>query len=69
MFLKSGFSVLTIKNHDYPATLKNLVMESIGPLIKIENAGEGLFHPGYYVLLLKTNPYRTADMQAQTDRA
>lgn len=55
MFLKSGFSVLTIKNQGYPVAIKNQIINKLSELINIEHINEEIFHPGYYIVAQQKN--------------
>jgi 2-polyprenyl-3-methyl-5-hydroxy-6-metoxy-1,4-benzoquinol methylase len=56
MFIKSGYSILTMSPQTFPRHLKEQLTETLNQLIKVENASPEIFCPGYYVVAKKSIP-------------
>jgi len=54
MFIKSGYSILTISPQAFPRHLKEQLTEMLDKSIRIENASREIFCPGYYVVAKKS---------------
>jgi glycosyltransferase involved in cell wall biosynthesis/SAM-dependent methyltransferase len=56
MFIKSGYSILTMSPQAFPRHLKEQLSEMLGKVIRSENASPEIFCPGYYVVAKKSIP-------------
>jgi glycosyltransferase involved in cell wall biosynthesis/SAM-dependent methyltransferase len=54
MFIKSGYSILTMTPQDFPQHLKEQITGTLDKLIRVENASREIFYPGYYVVAKKS---------------
>ena len=50
MFRKSGYSIVEMKPQDFPMRFKEQITIMLKRFIKIENVGDDIFNPGYYVV-------------------
>jgi glycosyltransferase involved in cell wall biosynthesis/2-polyprenyl-3-methyl-5-hydroxy-6-metoxy-1,4-benzoquinol methylase len=54
MFIKSGYSILTITPQDFPQHFKEKITARLNKLIRMENVTEEIFYPGYYVVVKRS---------------
>ena len=50
MFRRSGYSVVEMKPQDFPLRFREQITSMLSKFIKIENVGDDIFNPGYYVV-------------------
>jgi 2-polyprenyl-3-methyl-5-hydroxy-6-metoxy-1,4-benzoquinol methylase len=57
IFRKSGYSVITMAPQAWPVHLREKLKQMLSAYLNVENLGQGIFIPGYYVVAQK-NTYR-----------
>lgn len=50
LFRKSGYSIVTIAPQSWPSHLRNKITEHLSTFLNVNNLGEDIFIPGYYVV-------------------